>query len=164
MIAVYFDTNALFIGGQPAAIVARTLTASAVGDVVTISSLHSTVAVVVASYEFLTRQDGTTFLSVADCLAYLADQFALPTMPLLPFQEALAIADQNIIPPLSRPWRAAPGASANIIVGAVTLVHGLGAVTFEDGSTVVTFNTDGASGGAGFNLDPGDVVVAQYNT
>ncbi len=79
------------------------------------------------------------------------------------YQEPLEIIEQNTIPSLAKPWKAGPGAFANIIIGAATLVNGTGAVTFADGSKAVLFNPDPSTGGPGFNLNPGDVVVAQYN-
>lgn len=77
-----------------------------------------------------------------------------------PYQEALTIEQQNVIPPLTMPWQSVAGAFANIIIGAATLVNGGGAVTFTNGSQEVAFNPTAA----GFNLNPGDKVVAQYST
>ena len=103
--------------------------------------------------------DGTirTFADVPSAMAYLAAQFAMRSGRV--FQETLMIETQNTIPVLTHAWASGPGAFANIIIGAATFVSGAGVVAFDDGSQAVTYDPNAA----GFNLDPGDRVIAQYS-
>ena len=157
-VRIFFFVNQILIDTIPTPFVAGSLIATMSGANVEIRRTQSSFLFTSIPWAQVADVDGNTFGSSVDVMAYLAVQFALPSVTGI-YQDPRVIVTQNVIPPLSKPWRASLGAFANIVAGAATLTHGGGVVTFTDGSTVVTFDPQEA----GFNLDPTETVLAQYS-
>ena len=160
MIRVFYKFPAISIDNIRLPVVAGSLVAvsDAGSTMVTIQNKGTSQPVVSADFTQVGDVNSHGFDNVQDCVDYLNTQFAL--RPESVYQETLTIKMQNVIPPLSNAWASAPGAFANIIAGAVTFTSGNGVVLFTDGSQTVTFNASAA----GFNLNPGETVIAQYSS
>jgi hypothetical protein len=77
MTAVFFDTNALYIEGYRDSFTAGSLTADYTPLGVGIRVLHGSEYIVNDDWQAYTHQDGSTFASPDDLMAYLTAQFAM---------------------------------------------------------------------------------------
>lgn len=77
MTAVFFDTNALYIEGYRDSFTAGSLTADFTPIGVGIRVLHGSEYIVNDDWQAYTHQDGSTFASPDDLMAYLTAQFAM---------------------------------------------------------------------------------------
>ena len=71
MIRVFNVADAVFIDGYRSALIAGTLTATADGDIIAITTVNSTEALAAGPFAIFARQDGTGFVDAPTCLAYL---------------------------------------------------------------------------------------------